>query len=120
MSARLDAPCYELLHLQIPPSTIPTQRLSNNALNLLLSDVLYFVYCDGCRILGSCDDAEKIETPMISWGIWEFHVSSFDRPGGAPTCLQLRATDILIDRNRLLQYFAAKGNHKTAGLAAAK
>ena len=40
----------ELLHLQMPPSTTPTQRLSNNALNLLLSDVLYFGYCDGCRV----------------------------------------------------------------------
>ena len=49
-SAQLDTLCPELLHLQMPPSTTPTQRLSNNALNLLLSDVLYFAYFDGCRV----------------------------------------------------------------------
>ena len=37
--------------------------------------------------------------------------------GGAPTCLRLRITDILTDRNRLLRYFAAQENHMTAGLA---
>ena len=50
MSARLDALCPELLHLQMSSSTTLTQRLSNNALNLLLSDVLYFAYFDGCRV----------------------------------------------------------------------
>ena len=49
-SAQLDTFCSELLHLQMLPSTTPTQRLSNNALNLLLSDVLYFGYRDGCRV----------------------------------------------------------------------
>ena len=97
---------------------MPTQRLSNNALNLQLSYVLYFAYWYGCRILGSCDNAEGLGMPMISWGIWAFQVSSFDRLGGAPTCLQLRTTDILIDRNWLLQFFAAQENHTTAGLDA--
>ena len=106
---------FKCRHLLLSPT--PSQRLSNQALNLQLSYVLYFVYCDGCHILGYCDDAEGLGTPMISWGIWEFHMSSFDRPGGAPTCLQLRTTDILIDRNWLLQFFAAQENHTTAGLA---
>ena len=79
MSARLDALCPELLHLQMPPSTIPTQRLSNNALNLLLSDMLYFWYCDGCRIFDLMRGLER------QWfrGEFRFQVSSLQcfRPG---------------------------------------
>ena len=50
MSAKLDALCPELLYLQMLPSTTPTQPLSNNALNLPLSYVLYFAYFNGCRV----------------------------------------------------------------------
>ena len=37
----------------------PTQPLSNNALNLLLSYVLYFAYCDGCRVFDLVRDLER-------------------------------------------------------------
>ena len=57
---------FKCHHLLLSPT--PSQRLSNKAPNLLLSYVLYFAYWDGCRILGSCDDAEGLGTPMISWG----------------------------------------------------
>ena len=58
-SAKLNALCPELLHLQMLPSTTPTQPLSNNALNLLLSYVLYFAYCDGCRVFDLVRDLER-------------------------------------------------------------
>ena len=67
---------------------------------------------------------------LISWEVWNANdfvgnldfrwvlYNVFDQAGGTPTCLQLRTTDILIDRNWLLQFFAAQENHTTAGLAA--
>ena len=103
---------------KLPLSPTPTQCLSNNALNLLLSYVLYFGYCNGCHVFDLMRGLER------RWFCGEFGnfrwVLVFDRAGGAPTCLQLQTTDILTDRNRLLWYFVAQENHKTAGLAAAK
>ena len=70
---------YTFKSRHLPLSPTPSQCLSNEALDLQLSYVLCFVYCDRCRTLGSCDDAEGLGTLMISWGIWEFQVSSLQR-----------------------------------------
>ena len=95
-------------------SLMPTKHLSNNALNLQLSYVLHFAYCDGCRIFDLVRDLEcqwfRGEFVNFRWVLYNV----FDRHGGASTYLQLWITDILTNRNRLLRFFAAQENHMTA------
>ena len=50
---------YTFKSRHLPLSPTPTQRLSNKALNLLLSYVLYFAYYDECRVFGLVRNLER-------------------------------------------------------------